>query len=272
MEGYRYCHEPENAVITKKDGNQYYFRYYDRESNAPGHMATLGEPDWGSRLIVEDNQELQVGDFVEIHYFENYDHTFGFTCKKKEPTEQEIALNENHQKYLDAVAKNAGLFFKDVLTFGKEKIEKEEEKFDILLSDEEINNLIEKYIYSIKVYGIAGGFGSRMFGFSLQLRENNSFDKERRDYNKLLGVDIAPFIRRVLPSPLPEKYSSEIRFSGSAGAYNPKAKYFASVHFSFEYGDSMFRIDNSKAGLSIVPYEEGSFQKEMAKLENKKNK
>jgi len=271
LEVYRYCHEPENAVITKKEDNQYYFRSYDRGYNTPGHTATVGVTGFNTRLIIEDNQELNVGDFVEIHYFENPGHIFGFTCKKKTPTEKDIELNNNYQRYLDAVAKNSGLFLKDVLTFGKEKIENTEDKYNILLSDEEINNLIEKYIYSIKVYGIAGGIGRGMFGISLQLKENNLFDKERCDYDKLLGIDIDPFFKRILPSPLPEEYSSKIEISASAGAYNPNYKNDR-VHFIFEYGDRMFRIDSSKSGLSIVPYVEGSFQEEMAKLENNKNK
>lgn len=261
------------GVVTRKEGNHYYIRYYGNGiSSEAGFDGRTGES-----LIIQGDEDLEVGDFVESEYhkdshlFSNH-YGFGQCCKKFKPTVEDIQANEMLQKYLDEVAKQAGLFFEDILMISQAEFRKDSTSnpMHIQLSEEEVLSLIQKYTHSIQTYGIVGASGSAAFVIQTQLGVNNLFDEPKHRYEEVLGVDTSP----IMPKPLPSCVSSNFidnRCSGHADIGNPRGSYFGNgAYYCVNYdGIPLFQVSITEKGVDSIPYEVG---KVTQVIENVKSK
>ncbi len=264
------------GVVTRKEGNHYYIRYYgDSISNKAGFDGQIGES-----LIIQGDEDLEVGDFVESEYFEKSNlfpnhHGFGECCEKFKPTAEDIQANEMLQKYLDEVAKQAGLFFKDILTISQAEFRKDStlNPMHILLSEEEVLSLIQKYTQSIQTYGINGASGSAAFVIQTQLGVNNLFDKPGQIYQDILGVDTSPFMKMQLPSCLSSDFTNNI-CHGNADIGNPKGGFFGNgAYYYVNYdGLPLFRVSITKDGVASIPYEVGKVAQAIKRADKDKMK
>ena len=255
------------GVITKAEGNHYYIRYYGNiHANSPGFDADLDENGKGRRLIEikGEDHDLKVGDFVSTQYFENREH-YGFTIEKFEPTDNDVKENAMLQEYLDAISEQAGNCYEELLLQSRKDFESEkqlngeENKYNIILSDEQISELINKYRDSIKTFGISGGSGRIGFGIQLQLGYTQDFDEERCDYSKYFGVDTAPCMQMMMPSCISRRFFDSISWFGEKGDLN---NYGGSAFFSiYDSKGSIFRVSISKESGVLVdqPYQVGYF-------------
>lgn len=266
--------EKGKGVVTRKDGEHIYIRHYgDSISTSAGIDADKGE-----YKIIGEDKNIEVGDFVSSVYYQNdYEHFFnnrygnyGHEIEKIEPTEEDIKANELHQKYLDEVAKNGEAFYRDLLYGSKEIFETDPNPWrtlklktmelpksePIVLSDEKIEEFLEKYVYSIKTYGINGGSGSLAFGMELQLGSNNHFEEGER-YNDYFG-STSNFGPRYLPSCVSDDYNEHGSWSGGIGStkYGRRDSYTAGC-----YGVNMFRVTIDKEEVKTTPYVPGTLNK-----------
>jgi len=238
------------GVVTRKEDNQIYIRYYGNSTyDGCGTAGKVGET-----LFFDDDTDINIGDFVYIQYFErepNRPCSYGYICQKFEPSKEDIENNDKLQKYLNEIAQHGGEFFKDIILASQAKFKKEKNSnpMHIILDEEEISTLIEKYKTSIQTMGVNGGSGSAAFGLQCQLGINNRFDKDRIAYQDIIGVDTAPLMKMVLPSCLSKDYlSNDIRWLGNGSNYT--------ISFS---GQNLLRIFISKQGVSVPqPYIPGS--------------
>ena len=245
------------GVVTRKEGNHYFIRYYGESiSNSSGFDAELGES-----LIVKGAENLEVGDFIETEYHQrdNVFSSYGFICEKFKPTNEDIHKNEMLQKYLDEVAEQGGMFFRDILSDSQSEFRKAStpNPMHILLSDEEILSLVQKYKDSIKTFGIEGSSGSAAFIIQTQLGTNNLFDKPRKRYQDIIGVDTAPFMKRQLPSCVSNYYMEMC--AGIAEIGNPGKKFIGNgstycINYS---GDTLFQVSITESAVNSIPYKKG---------------
>ena len=249
------------GVVTRKEENHYYIRYYGESiANTSGFNAKLGVD-----LAINENKDLSVGDFVETQYhegdglFENGGWSFGFTCEKIEPTEEDIKENQMLQRYLDEVAEQGGKFFKDILLDSQSEFRNEStpNPMHILLSDEEVLSLIQKYKESIQTFGIAGASGTASFIIQTQLGRNNSFDKNPQRYRDIIGDDDAPFMRMQLPSCLSRVYVDGRFYDGIADIGNPRS-YWGSMYSISGFKENLFKVVINESEVTSIPYEIGS--------------
>lgn len=228
-------------VVSRKN-NKCYIRFFDTE---------------GLCFDLKDNlnNDLNVGDLVE---YEHSSYSQDSRITKINPTQEDIAFIKQFQIFLDEVAKNAGIFFRDVLMYGRQKIlENGKTEYDIVYNDEQINKLVEDYISSIRTYGVAGCSGYGLFGFMDQLMEHNLFNDKYVDYRKILGENTSEFSIDELPTCVPREISNNIDYDGDP------------LSIRVEYGDSYFSVELSEYGITTEPYTSGDFQNEMEMITSK---
>ena len=242
------------GVVTRKEDNKLYIRYYGSSINDGG--GTAGKV--GETLFFDDDTDINIGDFVSTQEIEpNSLRYCGYYCKKIEPSKEDIESNDNLQKYLNEIAKHGGEFFKDIILASQAEFKKEKksDSMHIILDEEKISTLIEKYKTSIQTMGVNGGSGSAAFGLQCQLGINNLFDKDRIAYQNIIGVDTAPFMKMVLPSCLSKDYlSDDIRWLGNVG--NPSGLLGNGSNYTISFSrENLLRISISKQGVSVPqPY------------------
>lgn len=248
--------EKRKGVVTRKEDNKLYIRYYGNSTyDGCGTAGKVGET-----LFFDDDTDINIGDFVYIQYFErepNRPCSYGYICQKFKPSKEDIENNDNLQKYLNEIAQHGGEFFKDIILASQAKFKKEKKSdpMHIILDEEEISTLIEKYKTSIQTMGVNGGSGSAAFGLQCQLGINNLFDKDRIAYQNIIGVDTAPFMKMVLPSCLSKDYlSDDIRWLGNVG--NPSGLLGNGSNYTISFSrQNLLRISISKQGVSVPqPY------------------
>lgn len=246
------------GVVTRKEDNKLYIRYYGSSIYDGG--GTAGKV--GETLFFDDDTDINIGDFVSTQEIEpNSPRYYGYYCKKIEPSEEDIKNNDNLQKYLDEIAQHGGEFFKDIILASQDEFKKEKDvdPMHIILDEEEISTLIEKYKTSIQTMGVNGGSGSAAFGLQCQLGINNRFDKDRIAYQDIIGVDTAPLMKMVLPSCLSKDYlSNDIRWLGNVG--NPFGLLGNGSNYIISFSrQNLLRISISEQGVSVPqPYIPGS--------------
>ena len=218
----------------------------------------MGRPgDIAGNLIIDNLNDLKIGDFYELDYYQNGLTDWGYKCKKITLSEEDLRQYNNHKKYIEEVAKNGGAFLKDLLEYSRETIIKRgKTEFDILLSPEEIEKIVEKFVFSVRTYGVSGSGGEGVIFFQRQMGTNNYFGEERMNYRDLFGVDESPFMRSEYPSCVPEDISSKIYVDGRAGDPKNNGSGFIAV-----CGDMKCTVKINQDGVNVVPYTPGSFKK-----------
>lgn len=244
--------------MTITDGKDYYFQGFgDTISNYSGRHYATGRPgDIQGNLIIDNLNDLKIGDFYELDYYQNGYTEWGYKCKKIIPSEEDLKQYNNHRKYVEEVAKNGGAFLKDLLEYSRETIIKRgKEDLDILLSPEQISKLVEKFIFSIITYGVSGSGAEGIVFFQRQMGRNNLFDEEGMNYRNLFGFDESPFMKSEYPSCVPADISSKIYVDGKAG--DPKN---GGSRFIAACGDMRCTVNIDQDGVTVVPYIPGSLK------------
>ena len=250
----------EKLYVSKKDGDCYYFRKLGAHTD--GCLCDVN--DRYIRLVIEGKEEINVGDFIiaEKRFKDEEENKYDLYCHKVEPTEQDIENLRVDQEFLLEVAKNAGLFFKEMLDYGKEKIlEEGQTEKDIVYGDKKINNLVQRLVDSVTTYGVYSIGGTGLWWFYNQLSKNNLF-RSFVDYRKVLGITIRDLDFGERPTCVPKEYSDRLYLYISTTIYD---KYNPAV-FKLEYGDNSFCIKKYSDKVEVTPYVAGDFKEEMERL------
>ena len=244
------------GVITCKDGNHYFIRFYgssiDQSSGIDGIR--------GKDLMFISDTPLKIGDFVEIEY-SNYEKKH--ICTKFKPLERDLMQNNALEEYLRGIAENGGLCYKEILLASRRKfLENPYNSMNIIFSDEQISDLITKYKSSVIKFGIAEGYGPVGYGLQKQLEKFKSFYKDETMDCAIMGIDTKTLNENNKPSCIANKYNVNCSWYGDIG--NPKGNWYkkGSNYCIQVYGTKIFDVAlsydcNTKPLVKIQEYKKG---------------
>ena len=248
------------GVIVKKDDNEVFIRYYDYLGNSSG-------------LRTKVTEDLKIGDFVETQYWEKENGLeYGFHVKKIQPTDEDIRKNDNLNQYLKEVSKNLKKYYNDLLKKSREVILKTTEpseiiKFNdikddqdignkrIILSDDNIKDIITILTDSIIIIGIGGSSGSSSFYLETQLRHYCG----STDVTKFLALKRNRDAMGIVPE------LEDGIFAGKGMYLNDSYSKFLIYKNAREY---LYETEVTKDGVrTLIPYNSKSITEEIVYLD-----